>query len=338
MRYAPTVKKVTVEQMNTLLEYAENHCLVISDRPPHDWRQISYTDAYIMFGALKVILVMYFNGGMTQYEARLDGMENIVTVDGADAYRILRRYSKFHIFNESDVGIYGSASPFLWKNDKYEGKKVKAYAYDMNASYSWGMLQKMPATEQLRTGDIVREGEIGFSWDMELVPPGQLAVYVCPLVESPFRRFVETYYTRKQKHKGTDKANDKAILNYSVGYLQLVNPFLRAAIMGWSKVYVTSLMDQNTIYSNTDCIVSLKERPDLKIGDEIGQWKLEHYGDFAFVGFNCQWYNDTVAYRGVPKAWFNAATYDILTDEIPTGNLNPYIFDPAKLRILKKEV
>lgn len=42
-------------------------------------------------------------------------------------------------------------------------------------------------------------------------------------------------------------------------------------------------MDENTLFSNTDSIVSLVPRPDLKISDNIGDFKIEHQGDFIYL-------------------------------------------------------
>ena len=42
-------------------------------------------------------------------------------------------------------------------------------------------------------------------------------------------------------------------------------------------------MDENTLFSNTDSIVSLVPRSDLKISDNIGDFKIEHQGDFIYL-------------------------------------------------------
>lgn len=47
--------------------------------------------------------------------------------------------------------------------------------------------------------------------------------------------------------------------------------------------FIKNLMDENTLFSNTDSIVSLVPRPDLKISDNIGDFKIEHKGDFIYL-------------------------------------------------------
>ena len=101
--------------------------------------------------------------------------------------------------------------------------------------------------------------------------------------------------------------------------------------MGLCNEKIRSLIDDNTIYCNTDSIVSLKERTDFIIGDGLGEWKIEHKGKFAYVGFNYQWKEDTVAYRGIPKTWF-VKNFDITKDDLPLdGNL--WYYDDKKIQL-----
>lgn len=98
-------------------------------------------------------------------------------------------------------------------------------------------------------------------------------------------------------------------------------------------------MDENTIYVNTDCIVSVKERDDLEIGEEVGQFKLERDGeDFACNGDVHQWNLEKPAYPGIPKEWFlKFPEWDLLKDP-PPPNQNIYQFNQTTFQLEKRSV
>ena len=219
------------------------------------------------------------------------------------------------------------------------GKRVYAYEYDLNSAYGAAMLTEMPDTSAPMRAGYVKENEIGFIELPKKNGDGLTLVstragyssFIFPAMDSPFKAFVKTWYEKKKNPETRAKA--KGVLNYSVGYLQRVNVFLRAAILTACNNYISDLLDKNSIYCNTDSIVSLVPRDDLIIGDDVGQWKKDNEGLFAFVGFNYQWRDDPPAYRGVPKTWFKMG-WDILKDELPkTGNL--YYLDHEKLKVKK---
>ena len=118
----------------------------------------------------------------------------------------------------------------------------------------------------------------------------------------------------------------KNIMNMAIGYLQRVNPILRTFVLDYANKRVKSFINDDTLYCNTDSIVSLTRRFDIEenLGDGLGQWKLEHFGDFAYKGFCYQWNKSIPSYRGVSKSWFKP-DFDILVDELPEcGNLYFY--------------
>ena len=79
----------------------------------------------------------------------------------------------------------------------------------------------------------------------------------------------------------------------------------------------------------------LKERrPDIEalVGPEIGQFKIEHKGSFAYNGSGYQWNYESPSIRGRSKEWFKNAYpngFDILRDEIPFM-ANKYEFNKEK--------
>ena len=268
--------------------------------------------------------------GVCTFVMRKDGAETTQKINGAEAYKTLSQYYKV-----PHISAPFSASPFLWKNEKYEGTRQKAIGYDLNSSYSYAMIKDMPDTSVRPRVGRVKAGEIGFDIYGTPVFEGHYSNWVFPLMESPFKRFVERWFKAKSEAKTKEeKAKAKCMLNFSVGYLQKVNPFLRATIIYYANKMIESLIDENTLYCNTDSIVSLVPRNDLKLGTGLGEFKIEHQGNFAFVGYNYQW-DDSISYRGIPKSWFKPG-FDILTDKIPMGG-NQYYYNKEKNKIMVGE-
>ena len=210
-------------------------------------------------------------------------------ITGLEAYRVLSMYTHINKVIDSKEDAPFSAKGLLWKNKKYEGQRVQAICYDMNSAYSYAMIQDMPDTSVPPKAKVIGAGEIGFDVNGNRQTSGY-SIYVFRLIESPFKKFVQTYYDKKNKAKTkAERRKAKEYLNFCVGFLQNRDPFTRAQIVGLANDLILSLIDENTLYCNTDSIVCLKEREDLKLGDNIGEWKIEHRGDFAYVGFNYQW-------------------------------------------------
>lgn len=275
------------------------------------------------------------------YIFRKDGDSAKQVIDGGEAFRILSQYYKVPRFEDKQI-LSMSASPILYKNEKYEGTRQQAVGYDMNSAYSYGMLQRMPDTSVPPRQGFIQVGEIGFietpsekdSTKMVLKPKfSGYSMWIFPLMDSPFKDFVDTWYGRKLNPELKDKA--KNVLNFCVGYLQRVNPFLRAAIIGYCNELIKSLITEDTLYCNTDSIVSKTPMNNLIIGRAIGEWKVEHEGEFAFKGFNYQWDLEPPHYRGKSRRWFKKG-WDILKDEIPKeGNL--FTFDKKCYKIVLVE-
>lgn len=183
---------------------------------------------------------------------------------------------------------------------------------------------------------MVKDGEVGFVVAKEKSIPGWTgggaretlqmvlpwegpATWIFNSMPSPFSRFVEVWYNRKANPKTKEeKAKAKQMIVYAVGYLQRKNPFLRAAVVEWCNRRIFETIDENSIWCNTDCVVSTVAREDIEddVGDICGQWKIEHNGRFAHSGFSYQWDMDTPSIRGVPKSWFTEG-YDILKNDTP---------------------
>ena len=251
------------------------------------------------------------NDTLTAEELKL---KNRWQMTGADAWRIGQRYFKCPNMKEvawavkslplrksveGDVAFDCGDAAYLYGNPKFAGKWIKAYGYDRNSAFSAGMLQDMPNTEVEPHAGKIKKNEIGFDildGKLKMLDVGEEARWVFPRMKSPFAKFIMHYYEMKAHAKSKwERAYYKAILNYYVGYLQIYNPFLRSAIIGYSNNFILDCMDADTIACNTDSIVSLRKRDDLTIGLGLGEFKEEHIGEFAFKGKTAsinQWRND----------------------------------------------
>lgn len=233
---------------------------------------------------------------------------------GTEAWKLGQRYFKCPNLKEAEWAVksipmraYGTGedhfdcgeAAYLYGNPKYEGKWNKAYGYDRNSAFSAGMLQEMPDTSVEPHEGKIKKGEIGFDildGKLKMLDTGEEARWIFPAMQSPFRKFIYNYYEKKKNARNKwERAHYKSILNYYVGYLQIYNPFLRSAIIGYSNNFILNCMDADTIACNTDSIVSLRKRDDLTIGLGLGEFKEEHIGEFAFKGKTAsinQWRND----------------------------------------------
>lgn len=333
------IEYITWKEMNKHLEYCYNFRTIIEDNPEN----YPYTGTKaIVQNALVNFSLTYAKGGkVTTYQCRKDDQDGTQYTNGMEAYAILQHYykcpdlredpliTKGLLFDSSSSKFLLTARPLLYFNPKYDRTRNEAIGYDLNSSYPYAMLNDMPDTSvPYRTGT-VKEGEMGFREDGEgnFVPvfAGHFAIWIFPMMKSPFTRFVKTWYDRKFNAKSDqERLKAKGVLNYCIGYLQRTNPFLRAAIIYYANKKIADLIDENTLYCNTDSIVSLKPL-NLDLGPKIGQFKVEHKGKFAYNGYNYQWDFEKPSYRHISKAWFKP-NYDILVDSAPkAGNIVEYV-------------
>ena len=322
----------SVQEFNELLDYANKYKFIALN--DYDYEPLENM-AFIEDKLVEISIIMNKDGKNTRFTFYKDGRHGDKVINGVDAF--IPMANSFHHATGYKIPVYenpeeyGTANALLAYREDMVGQRFEAWAYDAKSAYGWGMCQPMPDTREF-AGVMrkVEEGEMGFTVDtreipgfkiceeyrLRMVDPGEYATYIFKTMESPFKKFADKWYKIKETKTGEEKAKAKQMLCYSVGFLQRKNPFLRAAVVEHCNRYMESLMDENTVYINTDSIVSLKPRDDIKIGTNLGEFKLEHHGQFAYTGFNCQWDDDAPVYRGVPKSWFDN-NYDILTGTIP---------------------
>ena len=330
------IEYITWQEMNKHLDYCFNF-KAVKVNEELDPRQSIGNRAYIQDNLVYFHLTYKKGSQVTTYVCRKDDQDGTQFTNGVEAYSILQHYYKCPdmrldkrvvnglMFDSKTGKFLVTARPLLYANPIFDGTRHFAYGYDINSSYSFAMLNKMPDTSMPFRSGTVKTGEIGFRENGEgnFVPvfEGHFSLWIFPLMESPFKRFVDTWYKRKLNSKDErEKLRAKGILNYCIGYLQKTNPFLRATIIYYANKKIEDLIDESTLYCNTDAIVSLKPL-DLDIGPKIGQFKVEHKGKFAYNGYNYQWDYDIPSYRHISKAWFKKG-FDILKDTPPkSGNI-----------------
>ena len=338
------IKYIQKDELRELLKYIKEYKNIVFVENIEDIENPVGNRAFIADGKVTINIVTRCANKTIGYEFRKDCVENIKPITGADAFRVLSQYCKIE---KVEVKKDLSARPFMYYNKKYNGQRHKAYGYDLNSAYSFAMLGDMPDTTQ-KVGEfrIVKEGELGFKEglkvksdgteypDLKMVEPGKYADIIFKSMPSPFTKFVQTWYKRKANASNKiEKAKAKGMLNFSIGFLQKRNPYLRAAIITRCNNLMMDLVDKNTLYCNTDSLVSLERRLDIEknLGTNIGQWKIEHTGDFAYIGYNYQWNLEKPSYRGVPNSWFKD-DYDILKDGVPKfGNVYELNHDTLEL-------
>ena len=212
-----------------------------------------------------------------------------------------------------------SVAAIQYHDKKHEGQLLPdCYCYDLNSAYAVFALESMPDTTRPLGYGMVEEGQIGFRdtgrtilhidkytgkqevrCAMTVCEPGEYAKFRFPLIDSPFAKYFENQWKKKSKPKNdTMKRNAKNSIVIAVGAMQNINPFYRITIVDRANKFIKKWSDENTVFCNTDSIVSLVKRDDLTIGDGLGEFKVEAHGDFTYMGANYEWSTGKSAHRG----------------------------------------
>lgn len=304
-----------------------------------------------------------FGGKAAVYWCFLDeGRKDELFIQGKRAYAVMAKYYKAPRMPDSyckkTIGgepnyDYLTSSAFLYTNPAYDGKAVKATCYDMNGAYGWALEQPIPDTSEIGRDRVLKEGEIGFlvmagedciGWGKRLrLTERGYANFCFKAMPSPYKRYVDRWFrVKKNSPDPKEKALAKAVINESIGYLQLINPFIRATVVERCTGRIKSFMNDATIYSNTDSICSERDRGDFPISDDLGDFKIEHKGIVKVKGYTYQWNQNLPIYRGTPKSSFRkfareqGRPFDLLQDEVPEkGYGNSWDFDTVKRRLVK---
>lgn len=353
------IKYVDAGEMESILKAVKKRCLFVCYGPKPSDVPFSSGGAWVEDGMVQLKVTVNLDKPCT-YILRKDKSGSKQEVDPMTAYATLNRYYKVPSFRDDpcvnamldyddSLRKYSvTAKGLLYSSKKHEKQRISGcYGYDLNSSYPNAMLKRMPDTSKpYKKSSKVGENEIGFSIEVTLEKENAAttlkpvfkgtADFVFPLMDSPFKKFVEVWYGKKKNAKDkAEKERAKQTMNYSIGCLQKHNPFLRATILYYANLAIEEKMDEDTLLCSTDSLISKRKRDDLDIGKEIGQFKLEHEGDFYYDGMNYQWNLEPPIYRGIPKSWFKKG-WDMAKDPAPKfGNL--YRFDKSQLKLIKEK-
>lgn len=296
--------------------------------------------SFVWTNDVTVHLSTMIKSQVVEYVFRLDG-EMLPPKTAMNIWKDFSKKYKTPKFHKVKEAAPFSASPFMYYNEEYEGQRIEAIGYDLNSAYGNAVINAdLPDTTILSTSRKVKEGEMGFTEDGKIVYEGH-AFWVFPIMtkeqKQPIIDYFQYWWDRKKNAKDSkEKLDAKSHLNIVVGYWQKYNCFMRAAIVEYVNNYIKGIIAgrNDVLMCNTDSIVCLNKIDELKIGKDLGEWKIEHTGQFAYIGYNYQWNKDKPSYRGIASAWFGRE-YDILVDGVPEQN-NIYYFDKEKCKIRKR--
>ena len=219
---------------------------------------------------------------------------------------------------------YRAKGAYIWYNEKYQKQKVKCWAYDINASYPTVFMKyNAPNVNNPLGYGVVEENQVGFVTDYEgfriMVDKGEIAEERYELLSDkdmePIRKYVKDSFNAKNYYKKVgDKINadkEKSRLNNAIGVLRNHNIDLYTWILTKARREIEQWVDEDTIAINTDCIYSAKPRPEIPLGNNIGEYKEDENNgtEIYFHGSNYDWGNKKCM-RGVVKELQN--TYDLV--------------------------
>jgi len=226
---------------------------------------------------------------------------------------------------------------FAYYDENFNNQWLKCWSYDINSAFAFAMLKPMPDTsKEPRYNDYVKRGEMGFyKMGGATTKVGEYAEVIFSLQDSPFKEYIIKYYNLKKNATEKEfRTKYKDFLNIPTGMMQRYDIFIRNAIIYWSNKYIKSFIDENTVYCNVDCIISLVPRYDIPVGEEIGQFKCEHICDnFKYKQSGIYQWNDECHYQGIPARTIK----DINDIEGWQENIDYIIKDRKAYRNEKKE-
>ena len=353
-------KFVDVDTMNDVLNKCKNKIKYFEDYNylQEKGKSINLNNSvFIVDKTVRLEVLLKYEGVITRYICFKDGRDAAEGAVGASVFKNFSQYWKtprYDIKQENEDGVplspyeRVSASPTLDFNPEYVRTRQQAWGYDLNSAYSAAMLKGwIDTSKPPKAKRIDPEKEVGFRYDDDedrwVLQHSGYCLSVFEKCETPpeVRKYIAQWYYKKklatQRGDKIAKMIAKQHLNFVVGYWQRVNPWLRTWIVCSCNEFIENLLDENSLFWNTDSIVSRVRRYDLEedMGSGIGQWKLEHEGVVAYIGNSYQWNNEVPTYRGQVKSWF-PKDWDILKDPLPVCG-NAYWFDKENLELKEIE-
>lgn len=233
-----------------------------------------------------------FNSSATYIFNRDESVAHLKT--GAEEYAIFKRAARAFLpdFSDDPIAIkrlgkrdgkfLNKQAGLLKFNPKYNGKKIFAFEYDLNAAYLSCISERWLDTRRPMYDHILGENEAGFFYMENLflvTEPGIKVDIAFKIIESPdcIKNYCKKWFKLKQSSDKQKKLNAKHQIVDSIGFLQYHNPYLRAYIVESCNNYMQAIIDANPndwILANTDAIF-LTKPINLNIGQNLGQFKLK---------------------------------------------------------------
>lgn len=364
-------KNVSIEDLNQRIKIAlsTSKLVILNNERVKENDMVYLKESYLIIKKAKVFLIYYDSLlNIKKYVwAYIDKDRMEDDLFGYQAFNIFKRYVDVNTFklNPNDFGFssiseIAHSKAFQFYNKKYNFTKQIAYEYDLNSAYTSMCCSKMP-TVLLRKDDYLKDikTEVGFNEVDGYLSFVENDFEICDFVFKlerikGFTEFFLSYYEKKKKAKlkGNKRKSQyyKNIMNYVIGYLQKINPFVKAyIILNLNKKmfnYVDKYYD-DILLSNVDSLISKRDLSNvLPISNNLGDFKEVRKGeDFYMYGYNYQWNFEPPSYRGIPKAWFEnyqeimKKEFDLSKTSVNTLNVlyNKYRFN-YKLNQFVKEI
>lgn len=301
-RYHVVYIEINQHEFNKHLEICEKTLFVNRYGKYQDFITDEVGAKYFKSGNSKIYLSYKLGGKWNNFMTDLtkiyeEDFEDKV-VDPSRAYGLFKRFVKFEDQLNIPINV---VSPFTYKNPKYiNNRYYNCIGYDMNKARLSACKDLVIPDKYIGFGIKPKENEVGFIFDGKpIYGPSNITcdyVFTCKVNEG-----LNKWYDYVVKKIPENPAYWKKVHNYSVGMLRRHNIFIYNCILFKETERMKSLIDENSLWSTTDSIVSLKERPDLKISNEVGDFKIEHQGDFAYTESGYQWNMDVPKIKGLSK-------------------------------------
>lgn len=338
-------KNVTVEEWNKIFQEAKEGRVLRMMSIEEAHAKGICLDSWNLFIEIKAVTVKMtfrdYNLKTHNYVTRLDGLE-VQSNSAMNNWRTFNKYYKVPKLHELGGAEY-SASPIQYRNKSLINEYTKGVTYDLNSAYAYALkVAPLPDTSvEPRINSILQPGEIGFLDGKAYTTLGIIYEYVFPILSGEQRakicQYVDKYYNLKKNEKNKAKKQGyKNALNIPIGYCQRCNWFIRSAVITFCNNIIKTLIRgrKDVLYCNTDsiCIVSINGQDikplDVKIGSEIGEWKIEHDGYVCLTKSGYHWKGEAPTISGVSKCLLSDV--DDIREWRDSLGRYPYKFDENK--------
>lgn len=360
-------KMVTSEEFNEHLDYIKENNYIVKNysyEEANDYGMISkfYFTAYLKINCVNVSLTYKKDFKWVNIKHNLsnpDVEEDLIQdTDPSVCYATFQRYCHIEDLSYRFGYELTENNKVKWAIPNFGGLRYvnlelankrydNVYGYDMNSAFLNACIDLVIPTKFVGYLKVPQEGEMGFtSFGEPVYKTDEECMYVfkCEVNPNLTRWAREMFKKKKNAKTQQEKQKAKDMGTFAIGVLGRHNPFVRNCIIYKSNEIMESLIDKNTLLCNTDNIVSLVERPELKIGTELGEFKLEHTGNFAMTETGYQWNYALPTICGFTKEKaiefekIIGRKYDLLKDGMIGELFIPRMFNYKELKIVKRNV